>query len=140
MKSRIKLDDSIKELLIGILAYEVVAQIIGLIIVLLFIENGSVLKYTVGLWIGAILAIASALHMWWCLVKNLSDNADREGSARAFAVGQNLLRYFVILAVFAGLCLTTFSYPLAAFAGIMGLKIGAYIQPIVSKLIKRSSK
>ena len=140
MKSRIKLDDSIKELLIGILAYEVVAQIIGLIIVLLFIENGSVLKYTVGLWIGAILAIASALHMWWCLNKNLSDNSDREGSARAFAVGQNLLRYFVILAVFAGLCLTTFSYPLAAFAGIMGLKIGAYIQPLVSKLLKRSSK
>lgn len=139
VKSKIKLDDSIKELLIGIFAYEVVAQIIGLILVLI-IENGSVLKYTIGLWIGAILAIASALHMWWCLVKNLSDNADREGSARAFAVSQNLLRYFVILAVFAGLCLTTFSYPLAAFAGIMGLKIGAYIQPIVSKLVKRSSK
>ena len=140
MKSEVKLDDTVKELLVGILAYEVVAQIIGSILICIFMENGSIIKYSIGLWIGAALAIASALHMWWCLNKNLSDNSDREGSARAFAVGQNLLRYFVILAVFAGLCLTTFSYPLAAFAGIMGLKIGAYIQPLVSKLLKRSSK
>lgn len=140
MKSELKLDDTIKELLVGILVYEILAQVIGSVIVLCFIKDGSVLKYTIGLWIGAVLAVAAAIHMWWCLWKNLSDNADREGSARAFAVGQNLLRYFVILAVFAGLCLTTFSYPLAAFAGVMGLKIGAYIQPLVSKFLKRSSK
>ena len=76
--------------------------------------------------------------MWWSLDRNLSLNADNEGAARAFAIKQNLIRYAVILLVFLGVCLTTFSYPLAAFLGIMGLKAGAYLQPLVRKVMHRS--
>lgn len=139
MKRNNKIDETLKELLIAILVFEVLAQIIGMIVVACFLEGGIV-KYTVGLWIGAALAFASAWHMWWSIDRNLSVNADREGAARAFAIKQNLIRYAVVLVVFVSLCLTTFSYPLAAFLGIMGLKAGAYMQPFIKKIMHRSLK
>lgn len=134
-----KIDETLKELLLAILVFEIVAQIVGMIAVAILMEGG-VLKYTIGLWIGAILAFASAWHMWWSIDRNLTVNADREGAARAFAIKQNLIRYAVILGVFVALCLTTFSYPLAAFLGIMGLKAGAYLQPFIKKFMHRSLK
>ena len=137
MKSEKKIDETLKELLLAILVFEIVAQIAGSIAVAIFLRGG-VLKYSLGLWIGAMLAFASAYHMWWSIDRNLSVNADNEGGARAFAIKQNLIRYAVILLVFLGVCLTTFSYPLAAFLGIMGLKAGAYLQPLVRKVMHRS--
>lgn len=137
MKSEKKIDETLKELLLAILVFEIVAQIVGAIAVGILLEGG-VLKYTFGLWIGALLAFASAYHMWWSIDRNLSVNADNEGGARAFAIKQNLIRYAVVLLVFLGVCLTTFSYPLAAFLGIMGLKAGAYLQPLVRKVMHRS--
>lgn len=139
MNQNKKLDETLKELLLAILAFEVVAQIIGMIAVAILMKGG-VLKYTIGLWIGATLAFAAAWHMWWSIDHNLSVNADREGAARAFAIKQNLIRYAVILGVFVALCLTTFSYPLAAFLGIMGLKAGAYLQPFIKRVMHRSLK
>lgn len=137
MKSEKKIDETLKELLLAILVFEIVAQIAGSIAVAIFLKGG-VLEYSLGLWIGAMLAFASAYHMWWSIDRNLSVNADNEGGARAFAIKQNLIRYAVILLVFLGVCLTTFSYPLAAFLGIMGLKAGAYLQPLVRKVMHRS--
>lgn len=134
-----EMNETLKELLIAILCFEIVALIVGMIAVAIFLEGG-VLKYTIGLLVGAVLALCSAWHMWWSIDRNLSLNADREGAARAFAIKQNLIRYAIILVVFVGLCLTNFSYPLAAFLGIMGLKAGAYLQPFINKLMKRSLK
>jgi len=127
-------DDTLKGLLIGILIFEILAELIGLPFV------KSVMRYSIGLWIGALLAVAAAIHMWWTIDKNLTVNADNESASRAYAIRQGIIRYVVILAVFVVICLTDFAYPLAAFLGIMGLKAGAYIQPQVDKIMKRSSK
>ena len=126
--------DTLKELLIGILVFGIVSQLAGMF----FVE--SMLKYTAGLWIGILLAMACAWHMWWSLNRNLQLNADNEGGARTYAIKQNLIRYAVILLVFAGVCVTGFAYPLAAFLGIMGLKAGAYMQPFVKKLLDKRKK
>ena len=80
-----KIDETLKELLLAILVFEIIAQIVGAIAVGILLEGG-VLKYTFGLWIGALLAFASAYHMWWSIDRNLSVNADNEGAARAFAI------------------------------------------------------
>ena len=127
-------EDTLKELLIGILIFGVVAQLGGMF----FVE--SILRYTVGLWIGIILALACAYHMWWSINRNMTLNAGNEGAARTFAIKNNLIRYAVILLVFVIVCLTDFAYPLAAFLGIMGLKAGAYVQPIVSRSIHKESR
>lgn len=129
-----KIDDTLKELLIGILVFGVLAQLGGMF----FVKSMS--AYSIGLWIGVLLALACAYHMWWSLNKNLSLNADNEGAARTFAIKHNLLRYAVILIVFAGVCISDFAYPLAAFLGIMSLKAGAYLQPLVSRFLNKHSK
>lgn len=126
-----KINETLLQLLMGILIFEIVCQLIGM----WFVPDK--LKYTVGLWIGAILAGLSACHMWWSLDRNLSINADNEKGATAFATRANMIRYVVILLVFLILCLTTVAYPLAAFLGIMGLKIGAYLTPLTSKLYQK---
>ena len=51
--------------------------------------------------------------------------------AKKYATSKNLLRYAVVLVVFAVLMLTHFADPLAAFAGLMGMKASAYLQPFI---------
>lgn len=129
-----KIDDTLKGLVVGIVIFGVICQLAGMFFV------KSMFAYTMGLWIGIMLACICAWHMWWSLNKNLSVNADNEGAARAFAIRQNLLRYGVILAVFAVVCITEVGYPLAAFLGIMGLKAGAYMQPLINRFLHKGTK
>ena len=52
-------------------------------------------------------------------------------------MSQNMIRYGVIVIAFGVLCLLDIGNPLAAFAGIMGLKAGAYLQPFTHKIITK---
>lgn len=123
-----KIDETLLELIMGILLFGIICQLVGV----WFVKEA--LKYTIGLWLGILLAVLSGIHMWWSLDRNLTINADNEKGAQAYSTRANLIRYFVIVIVFLIICLTDFSYPLAAFLGIMGLKIGAYLQPLMKKI------
>ena len=129
-----KIDETLLELLMGILLFTVVCQLVGM----WFVPNMA--AYTIGLWIGALLAGLSAAHMWWALDRNLTINADNEKGAVNFATKWSMIRYGVILIIFLILCLTDFAYPLAAFLGIMGLKIGAYLQPLIKKIFNKFNR
>ena len=52
-----KIDDTLKELLIGILVFGVLAQLGGMF----FVKSMS--AYSIGLWIGVLLALACAYHI-----------------------------------------------------------------------------
>lgn len=123
-----KIDETLKELMMGIAVFEAVCFVIGCFFV------KSVYYYGTGLLIGAGLALFSAWHMYKSISDNLTINAGNEGGAEAYARKQSLIRYCVILAVFFLVCVTECGYPLATFLGIMGLKIGAYLQPFIHKL------
>jgi len=126
-----KIDETLLELLMGILFFGILCQAVGMWFV------PSALAYSLGLWIGILLAGLSAIHMWWALDRNLTINADNERGAQAFATKWSMIRYGIILIVFLIICLTDFAYPLAAFLGIMGLKIGAYLQPFMKKIYNK---
>ncbi|MBR5583379.1 MAG: hypothetical protein IKW21_02500, partial [Lachnospiraceae bacterium] len=83
-----------------------------------------------GLWYGVFLALAAAIHMWWGLDRALTLG----DAAGKYAMSQNMIRYGVIVVAFGVLCLLDIGSPLAAFAGIMGLKAGAYLQPFTHKI------
>lgn len=129
MMNKSRIDSTLLGLLIGIAAFGVVSQLAGMF----FVE--SMLKYTTGLWIGVLLAAGCAWHMWWSLDRNLTMNADNEGGARAYSIKHSILRYAVICLVFVGVCMTDFAYPLATFLGVMGLKAGAYLHPVINKIL-----
>ena len=126
MKEKIKkISETLKELLIGILFYGILVEVIGIC----FINDK--MYFTIGLWFGVLLAMMAAVHMWWGLDTGLELGAD----AGKYVMSQNMIRYGVIVVAFAALCILDFGNPLAAFAGIMGLKAGAYLQPFTHKIM-----
>ena len=132
-KNAEKMDETLKELMTGILLFGLVCLVVGVWFV------NSPLKYIAGLLIGLVLALSAAWHMHWSICRNMDLNVDREGAANAYAVKSSMIRYGVILVVFLAVCLTDFAYPLAVFLGIMGLKAGAYLQPFTHKYLFRKS-
>ena len=126
MKENIKkISETLKELLIGILFYGIIVEAIGIC----FITNK--MYFTIGLWFGVFLALAAAIHMWWGLDRAM----DLGNAASKYALSQNLIRYGVIVVAFGALCVWDVGNPIAAFAGIMGLKAGAYLQPFTHKIL-----
>ena len=121
------LNETLKELLVGIMIYGIIVEIIGICI------SQEKLYFSLGLWFGVFGALAAAIHMWW----GLNIGLEMGETASKYVLAQNMIRYGVIVVAFGVLCIWDFGNPLAAFAGIMGLKAGAYIQPFTHKIISK---
>lgn len=124
MDRKRKIDPTLFDLCLGIFLYGVVFQAV----LLFFSEN---ISYSMGLWIGVLLAIAGAVHMWWSIDRGM----DQAAKQAAKTVGtNNLLRYLVLVAVMLILVYTDFANPIFAFCGYMGMKVSAYLNPWLSKM------
>lgn len=119
-----KIDPTLLELCIGIVAYGVIFEI-----VLLFFSRNP--AYSIGLWIGVILALAGAFHMWWSLNRGL--DLPEKAAVKSMST-QNIIRYAMIAAVLAVLMCTSFANPIFAFCGYMGMKVSAYLNPLIHRL------
>lgn len=82
-----------------------------------------------GVLIGCLMALAAVWHMW----KVLDTALDLGEGAQKYLMVRSWGRYLVFVLVFAALMLTKWADPLAAFAGLMGIKASAYLQPFVHK-------
>ena len=122
-----EINSALPGLLFGIVIFGVLCQIVGVFLV----DDRA--DFSIGLWIGVGTAIFMAFHMAVSL--NMTVERDVKG-AQAAATRQNIIRYLVVVIVFAILMVTGIGNPLAAFAGVMGLKLSAYAQPILSKKIR----
>lgn len=119
-----KIDPTLLELWIGIVAYGVVFEI-----VLLFFSRNP--AYSIGLWIGVLLAVAGAFHMWWSLDRGL-DLPQKE--AVKSVTTQRLIRYAVLVVALGALMFVDFANPIFAFFGYMGIKVSAYLNPLIHRL------
>ncbi len=115
------------ELILGILFFGVVVWLAGV-----WFTDDRV-RYTSGLWIGIALAVGMAVHM----AVVLSDAADiaSESAARRKVIFQSIVRYLVIVIVFFVTAYFKLGNLIALFIGVMGLKAGAYLQPLTHKVI-----
>jgi energy-converting hydrogenase Eha subunit A len=126
IKSRLsKINKALPGLLLGIIAFGVICQIVGLFLV------KDKADYSIGLWIGVLTAIFMAFHMAVCLNNSVLLN---EKGAQASVTRQSIFRYVIVIAVELVLVYTRLGNPLSGFLGIMGLKVSAYIQPLLSRL------
>ena len=119
-----KINPTTFDLCLGIVLYGIVFEII----LLIFSRKPA---YSIGLWIGIVLAVAGSIHMWWSLDRSL-EMAQKDGTVRVTT--NNIIRYLVLVAVMALLVYTDFANPIFAFCGCMGMKVSAYISPLVRKI------
>lgn len=122
------INSALPGLLLGIVLFGAVSQLAGIFLVT---EKAN---YSIGLWIGVLTAIFMAFHMAFSL--NSAVDRDAKG-AQAVATRQNIIRYLIVVLILGILMMTNIGNPIAAFVGVMGLKISAYLQPIFQKLSQK---
>ncbi|MCM1253127.1 MAG: ATP synthase subunit I [Clostridium sp.] len=128
--AKIKIDATLFDLCLGIFLYGIVCQV-----VLLFFSRRP--EYSIGLWIGVVLALVGSIHMWWTLDRSL-EMASKDATK---TVGtQYIVRYFILVAAMAVLAVSGFANPLCAFLGYMGMKVSAYMQPFTRKISSKIFK
>ena len=125
-----KIDATLLDLCLGIVLYGIVCQII----ILIFSPKP---EYSIGLWVGIVLAVAGSFHMWWVIDRSL-DMASQD--ATKSVATQSIVRYLFLVVVMFILASGGFANPLFAFLGYMGMKAGAYMQPFVHKISSRIFK
>lgn len=125
-----EINETLLELLIGILLFGMLCQLS----IVWFVTDRT--GYSVGLWIGVVLAGLSAVHMY----RSLDRALDFEASAARVIQKNSIIRYVVIVTVLAIIMITEAANPLAAFLGLMGLKVAAYIQPFTHKFLRSKNK
>lgn len=116
------------ELMTGVLLFGLVCQLAGLIFPL---NQG---RYAAGLWIGILTALLNACLMLHSLNRAFQSS---ERQAAVAMAGGYVVRYLLVAAVLLAVYFLDAGYVLAVFLGVMGLKIGAYLQPLMHKCYNR---
>lgn len=122
-----RLNDALPGLVMGILIYGVLVELFGVWFV------SDKLRFTTGLVIGIALACGMAIN----IAVVLQDAIDIYGESKAQAriIAKSVLRYVVVVFVFFVMMKFNIGNLFAAFIGVLGLKVSAYLQPFAHKLI-----
>lgn len=124
-----RINDALPGLVAGILIYGGLVQIVGM----WFAEDK--IAFSVGLWYGIAIAVGMAVNM--AVVIYDSVLADTGGRANRGVIAKSILRYVVVAVLFFLLGFFEFGNLIAAFLGVLGLKLSAYMQPLIGKLHDR---
>lgn len=119
-------DETLKELLCGMLCYGAAAQIICLIV-----DTERLLYTSIGLWIGIGAGALMGVHMKRTIEDAL--DYDERGAVKHMRKGY-ALRYVLVAILFGATIYYEVGNPITLLVGVMGLKIGAYIQPITHRV------
>lgn len=124
-----KLNDALPELLACIFAYFLIVLGIGMI----FSRDKA--AFALGLSIGVGCAVFMAVHMALTIDTAVSMRTEKQAAGRA--VAGSVFRYAVVFIVLALVGYFGFADLIAAFIGVMGLKLSAYAQPFVLRFTGR---
>lgn len=122
-----RLNDALPGLILGIIVYGIIAELAGV----WFVDDK--IRYTTGLLIGIALACGMAVNM--AVVLHDAVNIYGESQARAKIIAKSVFRYLVVVIVFFAMMKWKLGNPITAFIGVFGLKVSAYLQPVVYRVI-----
>ena len=125
-----RLNSALPGLLIGILLYGIFIQLTGV----WFVEDK--LRYSSGLWIGILTAMGMAYHIALIIAETI--DAPNPEKVRTWIIAKGILRYAAVAAVFAVTMYFDLGNLVTLFLGVMGLKISAYLQPYLHKLLLKT--
>lgn len=124
-----KPDELTREMLITMVVYGVVLQVICIFL------PGDLLKMTCGLWIGITIGAGMLIHMKNSLIEALDLG---EAGAKKYMQKSYMKRYIVVVVVFIAVAYLGIANVLTLLAGVMGLKVSAYLQPVLQKVLKKN--
>lgn len=124
-----RLNEALPMLVLGIVIFSVLVELIGVWFV------SDKLRYTTGLFIGMGLAIFLAINISMVIWDSVRLG---EGHAKRLAF-KSVLRYFVVCIVLFLMMAFKAGNLFTALAGIMGLKVSAYAQPLLNKLFNKNN-
>lgn len=128
LKNCLKTNEILKEMLYAMPVYGLLCQVT----IVWFVQDKT--AYSLGLWLGILIAACMALHMSWGLEYALDFDGD---TAQKIMTKHNIIRYIAVVIVLGLIMVSGFINPLSAFLGLMGLKVSAYLQPFTHKIIRR---
>lgn len=133
-----KINETLAELMAGIVASGIVIQLVEVLIAAVYPQfTGSRLSFAVGLWIGIATAIGLSAHMYRSIDLALSMSPP---DAEKYMRKAYLVRTVAILVVAGIVTYFELGYVMAAFLGMLCLKFGAFLQPLIHKLWKKFQK
>lgn len=122
-----RINDALPGLVLGIVIYGIVAEFVGV----WFVEDK--IRYSTGLLIGIMVAIGLAINIAQ-VIRDAVEIYGAEG-ARSRLIVKSVLRYFIVVIVFFIMMKFKLGNLVAAFVGVLSLKVSAYLQPFAHKVI-----
>lgn len=126
-----KKNSTLIELLMGILVVGIVCQLLCLLFFKQYVYNA------VGLWAGLAVAAGMAVHMQ----RSIEDGLDLMGDAGVKHMQKSsAIRMLAVCAVMAVVLYFDWGNPLTLIVGVMALKLAAYLQPFMHRVLEKISK
>lgn len=124
------------EMSIGIILYNLLLGVLAWVIL-----SGTSYQVSSVLWglsAGAVGAILMLIHM--AVIMERALDSQNESYANKTTIVQGMIRKVVLVAVLL-LCWRVFRVnPLAMVIGIMGMKAGAYLQPLIHRILSKEDE
>ena len=86
-----------------------------------------------GLWIGIMLAVFMLVYMYRILMAGMGGEVE---AVKKYVLRHSVIRYFTVVIVFGIVIFAHLGNPLSCFAGIIGLKVAAYLQPAAHRFLE----
>ena len=126
-----KKNSTLMELLMGILVVGIVSQFVCLI----FFKQH--VYHAVGLWTGVAVAAGMAVHMQ----RSIEDGLDLMGDSGVKHMQKaSATRMLIACVVMAIVMYYNWGNPLTLLLGVMALKLAAYMQPFMHRVLEKISK
>lgn len=93
------------------------------------------LRFFTGLGIGVLCGMAMAIHMAVSIEDAISTGSDAAFKKKMTTT--TILRYAVLVLVLVAMAYFNIGSIVPAVLGVLGLKISAYLQPVINKLLKK---
>ena len=126
-----RINDALPGLVLGIVLYGVLVELAGV----WFVDDK--LGYTIGLWYGIAIAIGMAINLATVILDSVTLDGGKNANRRIIA--KSILRYVVVVILFFILGYFQFGNLFMALIGGGGLKISAYMQPLLQRAANKLS-
>lgn len=119
-----KENKTLRQLILGVVLYGLFIEI------LLLIFTKNIFYNSLGLIVGVVASIGCAIHMAYGI--DIIVSLD-EKSAIAYTRKQTVIRYAALCVILIAVGVIDFASPVTLIFGFLGLKAGAYLNPIINK-------